>query len=145
MSKITIHIDGGSRGNPGKAAFGVVISDTGNGVVKKYSESIGVATNNEAEYYGLIFALKKSKSLFGKEKIKKTRVEIYSDSKLIVNQMKGKFKILDAKIQKLFLIAWNISIDFSDLEFFFIPREKNKEADRLVNEQLDSETLTLPF
>ena len=69
IEKIVIHIDGGSRGNPGPAGFGILISDSKRNVLKKYSQYIGEATNNEAEYQALIFALKKTKSLFGKEKI----------------------------------------------------------------------------
>ena len=66
IKKIIIHIDGGSRGNPGPSAFGISISDGQKNILKKYSQYIGEATNNEAEYQGLIFALKKTKSLFGK-------------------------------------------------------------------------------
>lgn len=142
IEKIVIYIDGGSRGNPGPAGFGILLSDSKRNALKKYSQYIGEATNNEAEYQALIFALKKTKSLFGKEKIKKIVVELMSDSELLIKQMKGEYKVLDPKIQSLFLKAWNLKIDFGKLRFFLIPREENQEADRLVNEVLDAEAKT---
>lgn len=142
MQKSIIYIDGGSRGNPGPAAFGVVFKTEKGGVVKEYSQYIGDGTNNEAEYRGLIFALKKAKSLFGKDKAKKMPIELKSDSELLIKQMKGEYKIKEPNIQQLFLKAWNLKIDFGNLEFFLVSREENKEADRLVNEALDSEQRT---
>ncbi len=137
MDKIIINIDGGSRGNPGPAAFGVIFTDAAGRVVKSYSQTIGTATNNEAEYYALIFALQKVKALFGKEKIKNSVIEIRSDSELLVKQMKGEYKISHPEIQKLFLKAWNLKVGFKDIDFVAIPREANKLADKLVNEALD--------
>lgn len=142
MNKVIINIDGGSRGNPGPSGLGVVISDEKGEPLKKYSQCLGSLTNNEAEYQALIFALKKAKALFGKEKIKKMSFELRSDSELLVRQMKGEYKILDAKIKNLFLTAWNLKIDFKSVAFTLVPREENKEADRLVNEALDSESKT---
>ena len=140
FQKIIIYIDGGSRNNPGPAAFGIVFANEKGKVSKKYSQYIGKATNNEAEYQALIFAFKKAKALFGKEKIKILPIEIRSDSKLLVKQMQGQYKIVNPKIQTLFLKAWNLKIDFKNLKFSFIPRERNREADRLVNEVLDQQT-----
>lgn len=138
MEKIIIYIDGGSRGNPGPSAFGVILCNNKGDILKRYSEYIGQATNNEAEYQGLIFALKKAKAYFGKEKIKKMAIELFSDSQLLVKQMNGEYKILNSKIQSLFLTAWNLKIDYKNIKISFIAREKNKEADRLVNEALDA-------
>jgi len=134
-NKTIIYIDGGSRGNPGPSAFAVVFSEIG----KSYSEFIGTATNNEAEYSGLIFALKKAKALFGKGKAKQMELEIRSDSELLVKQMKGEYKIKEEGIQKLFLQAWNLKIDFGRVIFIAVPREQNKQADRLLNETLDAQ------
>jgi len=139
MQKLVIYVDGGARGNPGPAALGVVFCDEKGKVLKKYSQYIGKASNNEAEYQGLIFALKKAKSLLGKEKIKKIPIEIRSDSELLIKQMRGEYKIKTPGIQSLFLTAWNLKIDFKNLKFSLIPREENKEADRLVNEMLDTQ------
>ena len=140
MKNIIIYTDGGSRGNPGPSAAGVVICNEKGETMKKYSEYIGNATNNEAEYRAVIFALKKVKALLGKKNIETAEIEIRSDSELLVRQLNGEYKILDSKIQPLFLEIWNLRIDFGKIKFSLIPRERNKDADRLVNEELDSQT-----
>jgi len=137
MKKIIIYIDGGARGNPGPAAIGVVFCNERGQVIKRYSQYLGRATNNEAEYKALIFALKKFKALFGKKLAKSSEIEIRSDSELLTKQMRGEYKILNKKIQLLFLEAWNQKLDFKKVRFRLISREKNKEADKLVNEALD--------
>ena len=129
--KLTIYIDGGSRGNPGPAAIGVVFKETN----KKYSCFLGKATNNEAEYEALIFGLKKAKAVFGKKDLD---IEIRSDSELLVKQMKGEYKVKENK--DLFIKAWNLKVELKNIIFTAIPREDNKEADRLVNEALDAES-----
>jgi ribonuclease HI len=134
---IKIFIDGGARGNPGPGALGVVITDRKGKILKEYSQELGVVSNNQAEYKALIFALKKAKQLFGKKKIKEIKVKIFSDSKLLTEQLKGRYKILDPEIQKLFIESWNLKTEFPNLEIEYIPREKNKRADFLVNEVLD--------
>jgi len=140
VKKIVIYTDGGSRGNPGKAAIGVVFCNERGQEIKKYGEFLGSnMTNNEAEYSAVIFAFKKFKTLFGKVIAENSEVEVMSDSELLVKQMSGEYKILDEKIQKLFIEIWNLKIDFKRIKFKAIPREKNKEADRLVNEALDVE------
>jgi len=138
MKKIIIYTDGGSRGNPGKAGIGVVFCNEKEQEIKKYSQYLGDdMTNNEAEYGAVIFALKKFKSVFGKELAKKSEIEVRSDSELLVKQLNGEYKILNDKIQPLFLQIWNLKFDFGKVKFKAVPREKNKEADRLVNEALD--------
>ncbi len=140
MKKIIIYTDGASRGNPGKAAMGVVFCNEKREVIKKYSEYLSdKATNNEAEYNAVIFALKKFKLLFGKQLAKNTDVEIRSDSELLVKQLNGEYKILNDKIQPLFLEIWNLRFDFKSIKFKSLGRDKNKEADRLANEALDGE------
>lgn len=140
MEHLIIYTDGGSRGNPGPAAIGVVICNEKGESLKKYSQFLGDGTNNEAEYQAVIFALKKVKALFGKKKIKEIVLEIRSDSELLINQLNGKYKILEPNLGPPFLKIWNLKIDFGELNFTLIPREKNKEADRLVNEELNSQT-----
>ena len=140
MKKIIIYTDGGSRGNPGKSAIGAVFCNEKEQVIKKYGEYLGDnLTNNEAEYQAVIWALKKFKALFGKKLAESTEVQIKSDSELLVKQMNGEYKILDEKIQPLFLEVWNLKLDFQTVKFRLIPREKNTEADRLANEALDAE------
>ena len=136
--KIVVHCDGGARNNPGPAAIGEVIEGTKGGA-KEYSEFLGSATNNQAEYQAVIFALKKTKQLIGKEKSKDLEIEIRSDSELLINQLNGQFKIKDKDLQPLFFEIWNIKQDFKDVKFVQVPREKNKEADLLVNKELDSQ------
>lgn len=138
MKKIIIYSDGGSRNNPGPAAIGVVFCNEQGQVIKTYSEYIGEATNNEAEYRAVVFGLEKFKHLFGKKLAQISEVEVKSDSELIVKQLNGEYKILDEKIQPLFLKVWNLKLDFKKVKFAFISREKNKIADKLVNEALDS-------
>jgi ribonuclease HI len=141
MKKIIIYTDGGSRGNPGKAAIGVVFCNEKEQVIKKYGEYLGDdLTNNEAEYQAVIFAFKKFKALFGKKIAEVSDIEIRSDSELLVNQVNGKYKVEDEKMQKFFMEIWNLKIDFQNVKFKIIPREKNKEADRLVNEALDAQS-----
>ena len=138
MKKIIIYTDGGSRGNPGPAAIGTVFTNEMGQTVKSYSETLGTATNNEAEYKAVIFAFKKFKQVFGKKLAKNTEIELRSDSELLTKQLNGEYKVLDSKIQPLFLEAWNLVLDFKKVKFKLIPREKNKKADQLVNEALDS-------
>ena len=141
MKKIIIYTDGGSRGNPGKAAIGVVFCNEKGEIIKKFGEYLGDnLTNNDAEYHAVIFALKKFKSLFGKAIAQNSEVEVRSDSELLVHQMNGKYKVENEKIQKFFMEIWNLKIDFENVKFKAIPREKNKEADALVNQTLDAES-----
>ncbi len=130
---LTIYTDGGSRGNPGQAAAGAIIY---NGRTKEgeYGKYIGLATNNEAEYQAIILALEKVKALNAKQ------VSFFLDSELAVKQLNHQYKIKDGKIILLFIKIWNLTIDFEKISFTHIPREKNKEADRLVNKILDLES-----
>jgi len=138
-NKITIYTDGGSRGNPGPAAIGVVIETDLVGK-KEYGEYIGETTNNEAEYKAVIFAFKKLKQLVGSEKCKDVSVEFLLDSELVVKQLNKEYKLKDKNIQNFFIEIWNLTFDFGKVFFRHIPREENREADRIVNQVLDRET-----
>mgnify|MGYP001566808485 CR=1 FL=1 len=127
-----IHTDGGSRGNPGPSAIGAVVGK------KEYGESIGNTTNNIAEYKAVIFALKKAKQLLGGAKAAHTEIELKTDSQLLVNQLNGEFKIKDGGLQPLFIDIWNLKQDFKSVKFTHVTRDKNKNADRLVNKALDT-------
>tara|TARA_Y100000310_G_scaffold101177_1_gene99143 strand:- start:30 stop:473 length:444 start_codon:yes stop_codon:yes gene_type:complete len=141
MKKIIIYTDGGSRGNPGKAGIGVVYANEKDQTVKTYSEYLGDdITNNEAEYMGIIIALKKFKTFFSKKLALGTEVEMRADSELVVKQLNGEYKILNEKIQTLFIQVWNLKFDFKKVTFKHIPREKNREADGLANEAMDSKS-----
>jgi ribonuclease HI len=136
---LIIYTDGGSRGNPGPAAIGIVIQSPTRKAQnqKEYSEYIGEATNNEAEYRAVIFALKKAKQILGKETAAKTTLEIRLDSELVGKQLSGEYKILEKELQPLFIEAWNLMRDFGKVVFKIILRQENQRADRLVNAQLD--------
>ncbi len=139
--KIIVNTDGASRGNPGKGAIGVVVSNERGEIIKKYAEYLGdKVTNNEAEYGAVIFSFKKLKVLFGKDKIKTMEIEFRSDSELLVNQMNGKYKISEGHLQDLFMTIWNLRVDSGKVSFVHIPREKNKEADALANYALDEKS-----
>jgi len=131
--KLVIYTDGGSRGNPGPAAIGVLINKG-----DSYYEAIGETTNNVAEYKAIIFALRKVKSLIGGEKALETEVEVRSDSELVANQLNGTYKIKDEDLKPLFIEVWNLKQDFKSVEFVLVPREENKAADKLVNKALDT-------
>jgi len=141
MKKIIIYTDGGSRGNPGPSAAGIIFCNEKGEVFKKYSQYLGENfSNNEAEYQAVIFALKKFKSLFGKKLASRTEIELRSDSELLVKQLRGIYRILEPKIQTLFITVWNLRFDFKKIKFTLISRERNKEADRLVNEVLEGQS-----
>lgn len=139
MERYIIHTDGGSRGNPGPAAIGVVIEAGNESLKKEYGEYIGETTNNEAEYRAVIFALKKLKSLIGKGKASQAEVLVHADSELLVKQMNGEYKINDKNIKDWFIDIWNLRLDFGKVTFTHVFREKNKAADRMVNVALDKE------
>ncbi|MCK6462601.1 MAG: ribonuclease HI family protein [Candidatus Pacebacteria bacterium] len=135
--KIIVYTDGGSRGNPGPAGIGVAITDEKGNLIKGYSNFLGVKTNNEAEYEAVVFALQKLKALFGKEKVKQMEIEFKMDSQLIARQLNGQYRIEEEKLFPLFIKIWNLRMDFGPIKFTEIPREQNKEADRLANEAMD--------
>lgn len=137
--KLIINTDGGSRGNPGPAALGVVFSNGQGHIMKRYGKSLGVKTNNEAEYEAVLFALQKARSLYGREKLKSLDVEVRMDSELIIRQLSGEYKVEEERLWPYFMKLWNTRLDFGTLTFLHIPREQNREADRMVNEALDRE------
>ncbi len=136
---IITYTDGGSRGNPGKAALGVVIKDAQGNLIKEYGEGLGIKTNNEAEYAAVVSALKKINQIFGKEKTKKFKVEMRMDSEFVSKQLNGEYKIEKEHLFPFFIAVWNLKMDFASIRFVHVRREQNRDADRMVNEALDSE------
>jgi len=133
MSKITIYTDGGARNNPGPAAAGVVIID-GENVVAELKQYLGPQTNNWAEYEAVAIALIEAKRLG----YSGHAVEVRLDSKLVAEQLSGNWKIKEPTLK----VQWSkvrtmMTADFPGIIFTYVPREQNKEADRLVNEALD--------
>ncbi|MFJ2746082.1 bifunctional RNase H/acid phosphatase [Streptomyces sp. NPDC087440] len=130
---VVVEADGGSRGNPGPAGYGAVVLDPGTGeTLAERAEYIGVATNNVAEYKGLIAGLKAVRDLFPD-----AQVHVRMDSKLVVEQMSGRWKIKHPDMKPLAAEAATI-LPRAQARYEWIPREKNKHADRLANEAMDA-------
>lgn len=130
--KLTIYTDGGARSNPGPAASGVVIKNEKGETLSHYGEYLGKQTNNFAEYSAIISALKKAHELGAAE------VQCIADSKLVVEQLKGNWKVKEPTLQKLFVQAWNAMQKFKKVTLTHTLREGNKEADCEVNKVLNS-------
>ncbi|WP_189257890.1 bifunctional RNase H/acid phosphatase [Lentzea flava] len=130
-----VEADGGSRGNPGPAGYGAVVRDklTGETLAERKG-SVGVATNNVAEYQGLIAGLRAARELNAET------VDVRMDSKLVVEQMAGRWKIKHPSMQPLALEAQQLARTFQKVTYEWIPRERNRQADRLANEAMDGET-----
>lgn len=129
---IIAYIDGSSKGNPGEAGYGLVIRDDSGTILKKIGKYIGHATNNVAEYNGLIGCLEYA------QEISAARVEVFSDSELLVNQMNGKYKIKKPHLQILYNKIQNmLDVSNIDLSISHIPREQNNEADGLARQAVD--------
>lgn len=141
LSNVIVNTDGGSRGNPGPAAVGVVIQDSKGGTIKEYGEVIGGhMTNNEAEYEAVIFALKKLKALFGKEVTQDMSVEFRVDSELIANQLAGAWRVEEERMQGLYMKVHNLEFDFKEVNYVAVRRENNVRADELLNQALDGKS-----
>lgn len=139
MQKIIGYTDGGSRGNPGPAAIGIQIVDENGKVLKEVSECLGNATNNFAEYQAVAVALETLKKMFG-PKTNDMHVELRMDSELVKKQLNYEYQIKDPGLVPLFIGIHNLRVSsFPHIQFTHVRREKNKEADRLVNEALDSQ------
>lgn len=131
---LNIFTDGGSRGNPGKSAIGIVIKDKAGKILHSFGQTIGIATNNVAEYKAVIAALE----WLNKNKTSIETVNFFSDSQLIVNQLNGLWKIKEVNLRQLVIQAHQLEQSLNlQIKFNYIPREKNYLADRLVNLVLD--------
>ncbi len=140
MNKYIIYTDGGSRGNPGKAAIGVIFCDATGVPLQKFGEYLGDGlTNNEAEYRAVIFAFKKFRELYGEDSLAQTEIEIRSDSELLVNQMSGRYKIKNENIRMFVVNIHRLMEGFGKVIYTAIPREQNKLADAMVNQALDAQ------
>jgi len=123
--------DGGSRGNPGPAAFGYLVKIAGR-VVHKDFGYIGIATNNFAEYTAVIKALNWLQKQYQGHNLK-----FYLDSQLVVLQLSGLYKVKKSHIRDLVFKIRSLETSFGQVSYYYLPRENNKEADRLVNQALD--------
>lgn len=136
--KVRMYTDGGSRGNPGPAASGAVIKEVKQGkegkVLAEVSKYLGKTTNNQAEYTAIIIGLERAKELGA------TEVDVVMDSELAVKQMNGQYKVKNPGIALRYVEVWNLKRQFDKVTFRHVLREKNKEADAVVNKCIDAHT-----
>ena len=131
MKKLLIYIDGGSRGNPGPAGIGIVIFNEKRHKIKEFNKYIGIATNNIAEYNAAIYGLQEA--LIEKA----DEVELNLDSELVVQQLKGEYRVKNSNIRPLFEQTLHLISGFKKVDIKHINRDKNKEADKLVNKAIN--------
>ncbi len=131
--KLVVHVDGGARGNPGPAAIGVVVSEPDGTVIDELGETIGVATNNVAEYRALLRGLERARALGADE------IEIVNDSELVARQLTGAYKVKHPAMKPLYLDAIEALRGFGAWHIRSVPRAQNAHADELVNAALDAD------
>jgi ribonuclease HI len=130
--KVVVHVDGGARGTPGPAAAAAVLSTPEGDVLDEASELLGVATNNVAEYRGVLLGLTRARELGA------TEVELVNDSQLIARQLTGEYKVKHPAMRPLYLDAMAALRAFERWSIRSVPRERNEHADALVNAALDA-------
>lgn len=136
VERVVVYCDGGARGNPGPAAIGaVVLTPIGSGsrVLAEISETIGVATNNVAEYKALIAGLEAARGQGAKQ------VEVRADSELVIRQLQGRYKVRNSTLAPLHRRARALLATFEEVTLVHVLRDENTEADALVNAALDAE------
>ncbi|PIS08880.1 ribonuclease H [Candidatus Beckwithbacteria bacterium CG10_big_fil_rev_8_21_14_0_10_34_10] len=142
IKNLIVFCDGGSRNNPGPAACGFIIKDERGRVYGKKGIYLGEATNNVAEYQGVIKSLNFLSDEFPKIKELNIPIQFFLDSMLVVNQLNGKFKVKDSKLRMLVLVVRSLEKGFkANIYYNYIPRRENKEADGLLNKALDKKLL----
>ena len=129
--RVVVHVDGGSRGNPGPAAGAAVITSPDGELLAQASELLGVATNNVAEYRGLLLGVRRARELGA------TEVELVNDSELIAKQLSGLYKVKHPDMRPLHAQALALLREFDAWSIRSVPREQNEQADALVNAALD--------
>jgi len=130
---MTAHIDGGARGNPGPAAYGVIVRNSDGKIVEELGKYLGLQTNNFAEYSGLLAALEYAQQ----EKL--SALKVFSDSELLVKQMKGQYKVKSPGLIALYERARTLARQLQHFSIEHVRREKNRDADRMVNQVLDQQ------
>jgi len=130
MQELTIYTDGASRGNPGEAGAGVLITGD-NGSHESITRYLGTATNNVAEYTAALLGLERALALGA------TRVTLYADSELLVKQLNGQYRVKNSGLIPLYTRARELIAKIGRVEVYYIPRGKNKEADALANKAID--------
>lgn len=134
MSKMKIYTDGASRGNPGHAGIGAIIYDENNEIIAEISRYLGETTNNVAEYTAMVTALEQAKALGA------TEVAVFTDSELLVKQVQGEYKVRNQGLIPLYLQVKALIREFTRFSLTHVPREQNREADKLANQGIDGRT-----
>jgi ribonuclease HI len=129
--RLIIYIDGASKGNPGRAGAGILITNGEGKKISEVSRYLGHKTNNEAEYWALLLGLREAGRLEGES------VQIFTDSELVERQMNGLYRVKDLNLRALHKRVLQNVRRFSSFEIRSIPREENKEADRLANQAIE--------
>lgn len=129
--RVVVHVDGGARGNPGPAAAAAVVSDGEGTILAEVAETLGRATNNVAEYRGVLLGLARAREVGA------TQVELVGDSELVARQLTGRYRVKDAALKALHAEALAALAPFERWEIRTVPRAMNLRADALVNEALD--------
>jgi ribonuclease HI len=128
---VTVHVDGGARGNPGRAAIGVVLSDPDGTILDEVAETIGVATNNVAEYRAVLRGIERAVALGA------SRIDLVNDSELVARQLQGAYKVKHPAMKPLYEQAMSALRGFDSWTIRNVPRAQNARADALVNAALD--------
>ncbi len=133
MERIVMYTDGGSRGNPGPSALGVFIETLN----LRFGEFLGRGTNNEAEYAAILSGMKRVVSEVGPDRARTIHLECRMDSELAMRQLTGRYRVKHPRMKVFFDAVQKESLGFGSVSFHHVPREENKEADRMVNDALD--------
>lgn len=133
--KLVIYTDGASRGNPGPASYGFTVSDVSGKLLHEEGEYIGETTNNVAEYTAVINALNWVNKKYGNQKV---QVNLFADSKLVAEQLSGRFKVKSLHLKPIIERIKILGLELGGVIYSHVPREKNTEADRLANQALDN-------
>ncbi len=129
---LTLYTDGAARGNPGPAGAGAYVQDEEGSVVDEARRYLGEATNNVAEYQALLLGLERARALGA------TSLEVRADSELIVRQMRGEYRVRNSALQELCRKAHALAAAFESVRYVHVPREQNRDADRLANQAIDA-------
>ncbi|MBI2267463.1 MAG: ribonuclease HI family protein [Armatimonadetes bacterium] len=128
---LQIYFDGAARGNPGPSGIGVVVYDDSGNLLHEFNDYLGILTNNQAEYRGFQRALEEARNLGAK------RLQVFSDSELVVKQFNGVYRVKHEALISLYRTVKKLSNEFARVEVTHVPRERNRNADRLANRAID--------
>lgn len=133
LETIVMYTDGGSRGNPGPSALGVFIET----MDVRFGKFLGIGTNNEAEYAAILSGMQRVRELVGEDRVFRIHLECRMDSELAMRQLTGRYRVKNPRMKQWFDAIQKEKASFANVSFHHVPRNQNKEADKMVNETLD--------